>query len=102
MDQFDALQKFTRSIGRAVLRWPRRWGREPIAHRRWRHARSIVLRFSLAYDAGIAQGPYYDQLFYELHQREQKLHTEWLRVKQRRAMLYLTGRRKRCPRWCSC
>lgn len=101
----ENLTRFARSIGRCILRWPHRGTRPPVAWRRWRRAFTIVQRFSMYYDAGLLtdeQRQIFDRIFEQAHAEEQRLWAEWREYKRCTEMRFLTGRRKRCPRWCSC
>jgi hypothetical protein len=99
--QAAALIRFQKSIGRSVgPRWPWRNAREPIAHKEWRRAQRILLRFNLYADAQIEEiTPLLRQLYYEAEGRARREYRRWGTYKQRRSMRFLTGKRKTPPPW---
>ncbi len=104
-EQFEAVEKFARSCGRCVLRWPHYRTRPPAAWLRWRQAYSVRERITMFYDAGLVaedERSLFDRLLAQAHAEESATWARWRRFKRRVEAEYMSGRRKRAPRWLCC
>lgn len=103
--QFKAVERFARSVGRCVLRWPHNRTRPPAAWQRWRQAYSVRERISMFYEAGLMldeeRSPF-DRLLEEAQANERTAWLAWRAYKRRVEAQYMAGRRKRAPHWLCC
>lgn len=105
IEELEALKKYALSIQQCVLKWPHRGSRPPVAWRRYRLAYSVRQRLALFIDAGLveeAQRSLFDRLLEMAQTEERRQWAAWREYKRCVESQYLSGRRKRAPRWCCC
>lgn len=104
-EEREALEKFRRSCNRPLLRWPHRGTRPPVAWRRYQLAYSVRQRLALYVNAGLieeAQRGLFDRLLHLAQTEERRQWAAWREYKRRVELQYMSGHRKRCPRWVCC